>query len=143
MNAARNEHLKATIEPALERGAVVVSDRYIDSTAVFQLALGRMSETEQRIIRSIHREMRVPDLTIYLIPSPQLLNLRWQSKRVAQPEIDVFEIDPMAERAAYMEVSGIDDFRRRVVVHSAVGNEDALSSVLASLHFLSVSDKAA
>ncbi|WP_296644453.1 dTMP kinase [Roseinatronobacter sp.] len=35
-NAARRDHLERTIRPALERGAVVVSDRFADSTRVYQ-----------------------------------------------------------------------------------------------------------
>lgn len=35
-NAARRDHLERTIRPALEHGAVVVSDRFADSTRVYQ-----------------------------------------------------------------------------------------------------------
>ena len=35
-NAARRDHLERTIRPALDRGAVVVSDRFADSTRVYQ-----------------------------------------------------------------------------------------------------------
>ncbi len=35
-NAARDAHLKAVIRPALARGAVVVSDRFMDSTRAYQ-----------------------------------------------------------------------------------------------------------
>ncbi|NBB97364.1 MAG: dTMP kinase [Alphaproteobacteria bacterium] len=35
-NAARCDHLERTIRPALDRGAVVVTDRFADSTRVYQ-----------------------------------------------------------------------------------------------------------
>jgi len=35
-NAARRDHLERTIRPALDRGAVVVTDRFADSTRVYQ-----------------------------------------------------------------------------------------------------------
>ncbi|MCC1480110.1 dTMP kinase [Roseibaca sp. Y0-43] len=35
-NAARRDHLERTIQPALDRGAVVVTDRFADSTRVYQ-----------------------------------------------------------------------------------------------------------
>src|SRR5262249_12653502 len=38
--AARGDHVSSTIEPALARGAWVISDRFIDSTRVYQGALG-------------------------------------------------------------------------------------------------------
>lgn len=34
--AARRDHLEKTVWPALRRGAVVISDRYVDSTRVYQ-----------------------------------------------------------------------------------------------------------
>src|SRR4051794_31172773 len=34
--AARADHLRATIQPALERGSWVVCDRYMDSTRAYQ-----------------------------------------------------------------------------------------------------------
>lgn len=36
--AARRDHLERTIRPALERGATVISDRFADSTRVYQSA---------------------------------------------------------------------------------------------------------
>lgn len=39
--AARLQHLKSTIIPALEAGKIVISDRYIDSTRVFQGLLNK------------------------------------------------------------------------------------------------------
>lgn len=36
--AARRDHLERTIAPALERGALVICDRFVDSTRVYQAA---------------------------------------------------------------------------------------------------------
>ncbi len=38
-NAARRDHMERTIRPALDRGAVVISDRFADSTRVYQGAV--------------------------------------------------------------------------------------------------------
>jgi hypothetical protein len=40
--AARDDHVRTTIEPALARGAWVICDRFIDSTRVYQGALGNL-----------------------------------------------------------------------------------------------------
>ena len=40
--AARAEHIEVTIKPALERGAFVICDRFIDSTRVYQGHLGHV-----------------------------------------------------------------------------------------------------
>ena len=39
--AARDDHLRTTIRPALERGAWVICDRFTDSTRVYQGIVGR------------------------------------------------------------------------------------------------------
>lgn len=64
--AARADHLDATIRPALARGAVVVCDRFADSTRVYQGALGNV---DPRLIAALEQvtvgETR-PDLTLIL-----------------------------------------------------------------------------
>src|SRR5919201_6611038 len=40
--AARDDHIRNTIEPALARGAWVISDRFVDSTRVYQGSLGHL-----------------------------------------------------------------------------------------------------
>src|SRR5947209_15803167 len=38
--AARNDHIRATIEPALARGNWVVCDRFVDSSRIYQGMMG-------------------------------------------------------------------------------------------------------
>jgi dTMP kinase len=40
MSAARRDHIERVIAPALERGAWVISDRFLDSTRAYQGAAG-------------------------------------------------------------------------------------------------------
>ncbi|MEZ5925052.1 MAG: dTMP kinase [Hyphomicrobiaceae bacterium] len=63
--AQRAEHLAATIVPALARGSWVISDRFVDSTRVYQGDLGqldaaRIAEVERLSVA------RLPDLTLIL-----------------------------------------------------------------------------
>lgn len=63
--AARRDHLERTILPALERGAIVISDRFADSTRVYQgAARGDLRET----VDTLHKLMigREPDLTLVI-----------------------------------------------------------------------------
>ena len=64
--AARADHLQRTIRPALRRGAVVISDRFADSTRAYQGAAGGVApEFIDRLEREVLGETR-PDLTLIL-----------------------------------------------------------------------------
>ncbi len=61
--AARRDHLEKTILPALERGEIVISDRFADSTRIFQgITRGDLTATVDRL----HALMigLEPDLTL-------------------------------------------------------------------------------
>lgn len=61
--AARRDHIRGVIAPALQRGAVVLCDRFIDSTVAYQ-GFGRGLAKDH--IRSLHKlccEDLEPDLT--------------------------------------------------------------------------------
>jgi dTMP kinase len=48
--AARRDHLEKTIRPALARGEVVITDRFADSTRIFQgITRGDLTETVNRL----------------------------------------------------------------------------------------------
>lgn len=61
-------HLSRTVEPALDRGDLVVSDRYSDSRFAYQSAtLSGRIEDPMAFVRNIHEPWtRHPDLTLYL-----------------------------------------------------------------------------
>ena len=68
--AARAEHVSALIRPALERGATVICDRYIDSSVAYQ-GLGRELGADQiRELSAWATENLVADLTIVLDIDP-------------------------------------------------------------------------
>ena len=61
--AARRDHLEKTIQPALARGDVVITDRFADSTRIFQgITRGDLRHT----VDTLHNLMigREPDLTL-------------------------------------------------------------------------------
>ena len=68
--AARRDHLEKTIRPALDRGAIVICDRFADSTRVYQGATrGELRGTVDRL----HELMigQDPDLTFVIDMDPR------------------------------------------------------------------------
>jgi dTMP kinase len=66
-------HLSRTVRPALDRGEVVVSDRYSDSRYAYQGAtLADRFDDAVGFVRDIHQPWtRPPDATIYLDVDPE------------------------------------------------------------------------
>ena len=66
-------HLARTVRPALDRGEVVVSDRYSDSRYAYQGAtLADRFEDALAFVRGVHQPWtRPPDATIYLDVDPE------------------------------------------------------------------------
>ncbi|HEX6231781.1 MAG TPA: dTMP kinase [Jiangellaceae bacterium] len=64
--ADRAEHVAALIRPALERGAVVITDRYIDSSIAYQ-GVGRgLGVAEVAAVSAFATGGLLPDLTVVL-----------------------------------------------------------------------------
>lgn len=72
MSAARAEHVEEVIKPALRRAAVVICDRYIDSTFVYQ---GLAQDIDVSSLQKVHQFAcggLMPDLTFLLDVPPEL-----------------------------------------------------------------------
>ncbi len=79
--AARNEHIKNKIRPALNKGVVVICDRFIDSTLAYQV-YGK--KVNKRFIDNIHKfilEGIKPNLTFILKVSSKTSKLRLKKRK--------------------------------------------------------------
>ena len=115
MFAARREHIAQVIEPALVRGAYVVSDRFTDATFAYQCG-GRGVEAHKiQILESWVQSGLQPDLTL-LFDVPVAVSMqRLQSARTP----DKFERESHAFftriREAYLTRADQDPLRFRIV----------------------------
>ena len=88
--AARDDHVRATISPALTEGKWVICDRFIDSTRVYQGILGKV---DGKLIRSLERVTvgpNMPDLT-FILDVPAAVGLARASTRRGTGAADRFE----------------------------------------------------
>lgn len=68
--AARAEHLGKTLKPALAAGAIVLCDRYTDSTLAYQGAARGLDWKTLRTLNRIATEGLVPHLTVFVDIDP-------------------------------------------------------------------------
>jgi len=95
--ADRYLQIEGQIEPSLDLGSIVLLDRYVASTLVLQ----RMDGLEPAFLMALNADVRVPDLTVVLSGSPEVLTERLDSRgrtsrfektrRDAELEIRYFE----------------------------------------------------
>ena len=70
--ASRREHLKKIILPALSENKIVICDRFLDSSMVYQGMVGGLDED---IILKVHNDFcfkKYPDLTLLLNVNPKI-----------------------------------------------------------------------
>ncbi|WP_405701548.1 dTMP kinase [Streptomyces sp. NBC_00069] len=111
--ADRAEHVDTVVRPALERGAVVISDRYIDSSVAYQGAGRDLSPTEIARISRWATDGLVPNLTVLLDVSPEAARERFTEAP------DRLESEPaefhQRVRAGFLTLAAADPGRYLVV----------------------------
>ena len=129
--AARADHIKTKITPALEKGQWVICDRYIDSTRVYQGAAGKV---DPRVISGLERLVAgdvVPDLTLILDIDPQIGLARAAARRNDQ-SVDRFEQEKLdfhiKLRDAYRDIATANP--ERCVLIDAAGTPDVVAAAI-------------
>ncbi|KQZ01060.1 thymidylate kinase [Pseudolabrys sp. Root1462] len=116
--AARDDHVKATILPALQAGRWVVCDRFVDSTRVYQGTLGKV---DMKLIRALERVTvgeAMPDLTI-LLDVPANIGLARAKTRRGSGVADRFEAESVEFheelRQAFLNIAAREPKRFAVI----------------------------
>lgn len=116
--AARGDHVRCTIEPALEAGRWVICDRFVDSTRVYQGILGNV---DLRFIRALERVSigsLYPDLT-FVMDLPVALGMERAQARRGEATADRFEAEDIdfheRLRSAFLEAAFVEPDRCKVI----------------------------
>ena len=116
--AARDDHLRTVIRPAIAAGKWVICDRFIDSTRVYQGTLGHV---DPRLIRSLERITvggAIPDIT-FIIDVPANVGLARAKRRREGGAADRFEAEDVAYheqlRNAYLALAELEPLRCVVI----------------------------
>ena len=130
--AARRDHLVRSIEPALARGATVLSDRFSDASFAYQGAgRGLDAEALARLEQWVHGA-RQPELTLWFdVPAEVAMRRRGQAR-----EPDRFEREDEAffERVRAGYVARAEAAPARIARIDAVGTrEQVWERILAAL----------
>jgi dTMP kinase len=124
--ADRAEHVDTVVKPALERGAVVISDRYIDSSVAYQGAGRDLAPTEIARISRWATDGLVPHLTVLLDVPPETARERFTEAP------DRLESEPaefhQRVRAGFLTLAAADPARYLVV--DAAQDPEAVTTVV-------------
>jgi len=126
--AARDDHMRTTVRPALEAGKWVICDRFVDSTRVYQGVLGKV---DAKLIRSLERVTvgpTMPDLT-FILDVPAKVGLARAKRRRGADAVDRFEGEAVEFheelRRAYLSLAAKEP--RRCIIIDGRAPRDVVS----------------
>ena len=114
--ADRAHHVATKVRPALERGEVVITDRYLDSSVAYQGAGRALKAEDVRAISMFAVEGLLPDLTILLDLEASAAAARrnttgQEPDRLERERIEFFE----AVRQAFLDMAAAEPNRWLVI----------------------------
>lgn len=118
--AARSDHVEQVIRPALAAGTVVLCDRFMDSSRVYQGITGNLEQSFVETLERVAINGVVPDCTI-IFDLPASIGLERARKRATGPDEqpDRFEKEELEthekRREAFLDIAEREPLRCRVV----------------------------
>lgn len=133
--AARSEHVEKVLRPAVEAGKIVLCDRYIDSTLVYQ---GYGAEAGEEYLEKLYKLNAfatggfMPQLTIFLEGKPEELLERRQKRQQELGETDRFEVKGLDfQNRLYQGFMALaEKYPERIKCVSALGTEDEVKAAV-------------
>ena len=116
--AARSDHIDQKIRPAIEVGQIVLCDRFIDSSRVYQGISGNLDPQFMRSVERIAIDGTMPDLT-FILDIPADKGLARAGLRRGNEVADRFEKETIAtheaRRQAFLAIAAEEPQRCKVI----------------------------
>ena len=125
--AARNDHVEQVIRPAVQAGSIVLCDRFMDSSRVYQGVTGQLNANFMKNLERVAIGGMVPDITIVLDIDPAIGLKRAASRGVAADRYEKEDISlHQSRRDAFLAIAKAEP--ERCLVVDAVAPEDEIAS---------------
>jgi dTMP kinase len=133
--AARDDHVRTVIKPALSQGVWVLSDRFSDSTRAYQGRLGKVAPEIMNAMERVTIGNLKPDLT-FILDVPVEVGMQRAGARRGSGAPDRFEAEDVKFhqqlRDAYRQIAA-DEPKRCVLIDANADANTVAASVWAAL----------
>ncbi|MEO0371057.1 MAG: dTMP kinase, partial [Pseudomonadota bacterium] len=129
--AARRDHMERTIRPALAAGQVVVCDRFVDSTRMYQglRGAGLRAKVDQLHDLMIGQE---PDLTVLVDMDPEVGLARALGRQGSEERFEQFGLSLQEQmRSGFLDLAAAAP--DRFVVVDGARDEDTVAEEIAGI----------
>ena len=118
VSADRYEHLKNEIIPELEKGKIVITDRYILSSLILQV----MDGVKESFILNLNSKIIKPDLQLAIFAEEEII----QNRLKQRDKLTRFEKNNQSKKEINNMKKGIDKLRKLNVEVLCINNNDDL-----------------
>ncbi len=137
--SARSDHVEQVIRPAVKAGKIVLCDRFMDSSRVYQGVTGNLDPAFMTRLEEVAINGMVPDLTLILDLPAETGMARAMARRGASGIADRYEKEELAtqdrRRQAYLAIAAREPDRCKVVDASA-GMDEVMEHITAHAEVL-------
>ena len=127
--AARAEHVQQVIKPALQAGKIVICDRFLDSTLVYQGLARGLGLTEVLRLNDFATQGLLPEVTFWLAATREVLETRRLQRGVPQDRLEL-------EQESFKELVRQGFAQLQELYPARIKKIDARTHIVHSYHFL-------
>jgi dTMP kinase len=131
--AARADHAARVIRPAIARGAVVICDRFYDSTMAYQgYGMGVDVGAIATLVRLIGL---IPDVSLFMELSEPKAKARLFTRGLAPDRYDLMDNETRARIAYGFRSVAVAEPERCVIIDASPGPDEVATAILAAIKF--------